>query len=141
MAGHQVVVDIYGPEPRDAQATADSPGGTYTWPGAALSTSTRRFYFDRGLRTLVRATWELAWIPDGTGDGVRLVHMDDGPTNITQIAERTGAPAGYEYYTADLTSAINALIASGVFKHIGLQWKASGTIEVHRSSLVLVFGD
>jgi hypothetical protein len=59
-------------------------GSDWGWPGNALSASTT-LWAGFG-ESLLYARWVLVWTPGGTG-GVRLLDMDDGPTNLHEIAE------------------------------------------------------
>lgn len=120
--------DFFGPEPRIADALTQSSTGGYVWPGNALTSSTHTLRFDLGLRTALAATWRLVWTPNDAANGMRLVHADDGPLNITQIAEQTGvATATPRHDAVDVTTQINALISGGVFKHLGHQITAGTT--------------
>lgn len=105
-------------------------GAAFLWPGAACTASTYTIYpmFYQGW-TIKFARWVCAWNPNAPADSpsvVRLVHCDDGPSNIVEIHEfrRT-------YYTTpaddafDFTSIIKPLWDkwrdAGLYKHIGHQ--------------------
>lgn len=117
----------------------------FSWPGAALTSSTTGIYFNhmRG-RKIVFAGWVLAWNPntDDTKTGIRLVHMDDGPRNITEIAKATGtnykAPRHDKF---DVTEDIQKLFDGGAFKHIGHQSysDSKSACLIYSSILVIVW--
>jgi hypothetical protein len=117
---------------RNAQYGVVSPvGATWAWGGDCLSSSTGRMRFD--LLTdaiLIHAKLLFEWTPNAPGapkSGVRLVHMDDGPTNITEIwavESNTMTPIVSSY---DVTADIQALITAGVDKQLGFQVHGDGT--------------
>jgi hypothetical protein len=64
-----------------------------------------------------------------TGNGVRVVHADDGPTNITQIAEVLSDGGSSPIHSAsDITTSIQALQKDqSIFKHLGFEYKKVNT--------------
>lgn len=105
------------------------PGGAaYTWPGNALTASTFMFYGSRA-GNLLYAQWVLVWNPDTAESptGVRLVSADSGPTNIAALATITEAGTITPIVrAADVTVALQAIIAAGQDKHIGQQTAGNG---------------
>ena len=78
-----------------------------------------------------------------TGNGVRLVHADDGPTNITQIGEVLSDGGSSPVHTAlDVTTGMQALQKDqSVFKHIGFEYKKvnATTYDLFRVNLELLW--
>lgn len=117
----------------------------YAWNGAALSNnvSTFRFDFQTG-KTLRFARLLCVWTPNSAQAGIKLLHMDDGPSNLTDLAECPHAGQITPIVSAvDITSALNALIANGVKKHLGWQSKSNGVTPptIYKISLELVYQD
>lgn len=87
----EVHYTLFGPEPREAsglqQALAQT---TYAFPGSALSASTDELYAGMSVRAVRYAVWRVVWTPNATGCGIELITFDPGPSNIVQVAERTG---------------------------------------------------
>lgn len=125
MTHHQ----LFGPIPHTGSAWTQGATVGYEWPGAALSASTVWFPFDRVTwREAAAVRWQLVWTPNDASNGIRLVHLDPGPLNITQLAEFTGSASGSPIHqTIEITAAFNALIAGGVEKYIGNQITATAT--------------
>ncbi|HET7736440.1 MAG TPA: hypothetical protein VFK52_10720 [Nocardioidaceae bacterium] len=132
-------IDLIGPNP--AGVTMGTNGGTYAWPGDALSASVAVLLGNvANLRPVVFARWVLVWTPGNVNNGVRLVSADSGPTNIVQISEDTGdSTATPIVHTATITDDLNAIIAADAFKNIGYQVKVSAAFEVYQSRLELVW--
>ena len=121
--GLPIFYDLYGPESRSGAALVQgSTGGGYLWPGSALSASTLRMRFDLVTRRVAYARWLVVWTPNGAGNGIRLVHADDGPANVTAVAEFTGLSQVTPINSAaDITDELNALIDGGALKQVGHQ--------------------
>jgi hypothetical protein len=133
-----VVMPVQG-NARAAEALKGVQANTiWVWPGSALSASvsTQFFQFPRPAAAYVR--WLLVWTPNGNAaNGVRVVHADDGPTNLVTIAEFTGRTEATPVVDGlDVTATWNALIAGQVQKHIGLQLR--GNPIVFRSTFEIV---
>ena len=141
------MIDLMGPEPRGSgtpEALLGETSATYWFPGDALSASIKLFRFEMGLVPVAWGRWVMTWNPLGIGaSGVRLVHMDAGPSNITQIAEFTG------YYNVtpivgavDITATLNSLRTGGQYKFIGHQLRSNGITQaplVYSSALEIVW--
>lgn len=113
---------------RDAATPLNSGNGTnWAFSGAALSASTISLYANMGM-SLHYARFLMVWTPNHatSATGVRLVHMDSGPTNITEIAkfELTGMTPRVD--AVDVTAALQALLAGGANKFLGLQTRGNG---------------
>lgn len=107
------------------------PSGTvWAFPGNALTASTTRMEFD-WMPPIESARWVIAWNPNtgASPTGVRLIHFDDGPNNITHITQITAcctvSPIGSANVT-DVTAALQSLQAAGVMKNIGHQTIGNG---------------
>lgn len=117
---------------RDAGTAVNSAvSTTYAFPGTALTASTFQLYAASFAGMKLRyARWLVAWNPNTSGataSGVRLIHADSGPTNITQIAEFTATGSTPRTDAVEVTSDLNTLLAGGSNKTIGYQAKGDGT--------------
>lgn len=143
-AVHQSIFTLYA-EPRSSEALAQSStGGSYVWANDALTASTFTFRFDKGSlwEDILYARWYVVWHPNGdTNNGIRLVHADDGPTNITEIAEFTGRSDTSQIVSeTDITTDLATLLAGGAKKHIGHQIKTTGTgMKIYLSRVEVVW--
>jgi hypothetical protein len=130
--GLQTSINLFGPEPRaygTPEALECHPGTEYGWQGSALTASTRRVFFDQGLSSARLVVWRLVWMPRVERAAVRLIHMEDGPTNIVQLAEVVAEPGKLGPVVApqrDVTAEFNALVRAGTPKHLGHQAKGNG---------------
>ena len=131
-------VDFMGAESRQAEALLGAGGTSWAWPGSALTASVNKAYFNLGLPTATYVRLLVAWNPRGaTNNGVRLVHADDGPTNITSLVEFTGRTETTPVVDAgDITTEWNLLVYDLVTKNLGLQLR--GNPYVFRVTLELV---
>jgi hypothetical protein len=119
----QSIVQLYGPTPIGQTLQPNSP---FAWmpPDAALTASTQTLWFNAGLGPFTFVRWLLVWLAPNVNIHARLVSMDDGPTNLTQLAQIDAAadgamgphPAG-----VIVTDAFNQMMARGRYKHIGYQ--------------------
>ena len=140
---HQDWVDFY----RDAAVPiVSTTTTTYGFPGAALTASTIQWYAGSFTgRRLKYARWLLAWNPQAATAataGVRLIHADAGPTNITQFAEITrGSRTTPIVDAVEVTTELNALLDAQVNKTIAHQARGDGTAgcDIYLSELELVW--
>lgn len=118
---------------------------TYTWNGAALSNNVSTFRFDYTPgRTIAYARLICVWTPNSSQAGIQLIHMDDGPANITTIAECShNGQITPIVSSADITGVLTTLIANGVKKHIGWQSKSNGVSSptIYKVGLEIVYQD
>lgn len=118
-------IQLFGPA-HAADAVSDVASSP-KWIGSVLSNSTYWLEMSHGLAELAKARFTVFWTPRNTANYVRLVHADNGPSNIVEIAriQSNGlmTPTGQ---AVDVTAAMNALIAAGVDKHIGFQVGGDG---------------
>lgn len=111
--------NLFGPVQGGA-ALIQNVGTLWQWPGTAATASTKQFRFDLGYPSVEFARWVLVWKPV-VGCKMRLVYFDEGGSVVefASISPNvTGGPVGQ---AADITDALNALIAGRVKKHIGFQ--------------------
>lgn len=106
-------------------------GAVWAWPGAALTASVTTLHAGLGEYSLVAACWVLAWDPATAGSsptGVRLIHADDGPSNITEIARIDATYATTPRRSSvDILDALRGVLSSGAtHKHIGHQTFGNG---------------
>lgn len=141
------VVDFY----RSSQTFMPSQVGTaWTFSGSSLTGQTVRLPLDHGLDPagLEYARFIVTWrpnVPAGVG-GVRLVHCDDGPVNVTEIAKFERADPNPVPNAADVTAALRAMMAAAIaagktHKHLGVQMHGNGTtaVELFSAALELVW--
>ena len=115
---------------------------TYVFIGDALTPSTKWFPFSRGFPRVESAIWKHTWTPNDANTYVRLVHMDNGPDNITQIGEiQSNGSTSPVVETLDFTSVMNELIVAKVDKHLGFQVRDNGSSSssIYESRLEIVF--
>ena len=139
VTGQQKTIDLYGSEPRAAHAVRGVQANTvWVWAGTALTASTVRQWFQFGFPAVQYVRWLLVWNAEGNAaNGARLIHADDGPTNITTIAEFTGLTSTNPIVSGvDITTAWNGLILGSVTKNIGIQLRGNPTI--FRASIEIV---
>lgn len=122
----QSFVQLFGPVQNEG-SLFQVPGGGWHHPGAATSTSYKTFWFNRAWQRITWAALKIEWIPNHQGNSLRLIHADDGPSNITTIAEVAGSnntnPAAAAF---NVTAALQALARGGRPKHLGWQMRSSG---------------
>lgn len=63
-----------------------------------------------GTARILRARFHVVWAANTTANKIRLVHADDGPTNITQLAEFTSTNGGVASNFADVQDALTTLM-------------------------------
>jgi hypothetical protein len=101
------------------------------WGGNALTASAFKVYFDKltGAQ-IIFARVVFTWTPNAPGaptSGVRLVHFDDGPANITEIIAFEDNDMTPIVSTQDITADLQALLAAGVVKQLGYQVHGDGS--------------
>lgn len=111
-----------GPNTYNTVDQADT-GGAYQSLGAALSSSYILLFELGDVGKIFKARWVVIWASDNSDNKTRLIHADDGPTNITEIAEVQSNGSGNPIVSAvDVTAEFQALQASvSTYKNIGLQ--------------------
>lgn len=136
--------DLFGPVQGGFRSDWTPFGGalceqaTVTWSfvGQALSANIKRFRFDLGLDFVEDARWVTTWVGYSANNQVRLVHFDDGPTNVTEICVITNpglsTPISQPVVIKD---ALNALRTAGVYKSIGFQVRGDALFAIQSSFL------
>jgi len=120
---------LFGPNTYNATDQADS-ASAYAWPGGSLSSSNTVAWGLGGTVRIGYAVFDVQWQSNNTGNTTRLVHSDDGPANITQIAEAISDGTGNPINSGIIiTTELQALQDSlTVHKNIGWQaLKVNGT--------------
>jgi hypothetical protein len=136
-----VTYQLFGPIQADGKEE-NSYGTTYVFIGDALTASTKWFPFSKGFPLVESAIWKHIWTPNDGKTYVRLVHMDNGPANVTPIVEiQSNGSTSPVVETVDFTSAMNELILARVDKHLGFQVKDDGSSSssIYESRLEIVF--
>jgi hypothetical protein len=131
---------IIGPVPGAGLDVADN-GGTYGFMTATSSNSIAAWQFV-GTSRIKYARWRCIMGSTNTGNKARLVHFDDGPANITQIAEVVSNGAGTPVNSAvDVTNTLAALQDGVLDKNIGVQFASvnTTTFTVYKQALELVY--
>ena len=113
---------LFGPV-QDAGSWLGNPiAGQWSWIGSATTASTKTFEFQLGFPSLSLAMWRVIWRTNSVYQYAGLFHMDNGPSNITQIAQMTGDGTGNPANQAlDVTTALNTLITNQTYKNIGFR--------------------
>lgn len=121
-----VTYQLFGPAHTTSSALTAITGSS-VFVGLALTSSTQLLRFSEGLPPVRRAFLRVVWSSRNTANYIRLIHCDDGPTNLTtmKILQGNGSmfPANQGI---DITSEFNDLITLGVNKNIGFQVGGDG---------------
>jgi hypothetical protein len=124
-------------------ALVHTPTNQWAWPGEALSASTGHLAFRYGFPPVTFARAIIVWSPGSVNNGIRIVHADDGPTNITEMGrkistESTQSPRAHGII---LTDQLNELVNNKVSKHVGYQVIGDGTpMTIYEVTLEITFG-
>lgn len=129
-------VQLFGPVQNEGSLVT-SIGPTWQWPGAATTASTKTFEFQLGFPIPVWVRWIVLWRTQTVNQYVRLVHADDGPSNITQIAQIQGTGRGEpDDSVMNVTVPFQTLVAAGQHKHLGWQlWGDGNPIQIYEVRL------
>jgi hypothetical protein len=117
---------------RHAGEPVDVPNdGKWYFPGSALSASMSQLHATSGMAKLHSARWVVAWnprAPHASPSGVQLVHADSGPSNVCGIAQFLKSKKTSPVVdAADVTAALNGILAGGASKFLGHQLVGNGT--------------
>jgi hypothetical protein len=139
-SGRQQYVQLFGPVQNEGSLVETvikfAPNyqpGAWVMPGAATSTSCKKFWFDHAWQSISWCSFRFEWRPGSVDNGVRLFAADDGIKNITELAHVDGSaypPARVDQPdvgAVDVTAAMQALARAGVPKQIG--WQVRGGAE------------
>jgi hypothetical protein len=119
---------IFIKEPRNY--TYSSTSTNWWFPYAVLSSSTNPFFADQLQGAHIKhARWTIVWIPNTSGatTGIRLVHFDAGPVNMTEFAKSEKSGTSPIHTFLDVTDQLNDLLEAGQFKYIGYQIRGNGS--------------
>jgi len=107
-----------------------SGGADWAFPGKALTASSIPLKWNlMNNVNVVSAKWILVWNPFTaiSPTGVRLVKMDDGPTNLVQLARIDGANTiTPKVDSVILTNEFVIMASEGITKQIGQQTYGNG---------------
>lgn len=101
---------------------------SYQWL-TGLTGCTQQFEFEWFTPSVLFARWRTIWQSGNTtGNFIQLVHCDNGPSNLVEIAHVGGVanPSGVANDAVDITAAFNALVAARLPKNIGFLAKGDG---------------
>jgi hypothetical protein len=118
---------------------------TWAFPGTGVTASLIQWRADYPGMDLEVAYWRVIWDPNGSGagqTGVRLVHADSGPSNITSIVAQTDDATGSVRNDAfDVTSTLQGFLDSETYKQIGHQMIGNATTaaNLYMSELELIW--
>lgn len=119
---------LFGPTQANG-ALVSSANATPAFAGNALTASTKFFPFALG--QYAKAKWArivVVWASGSSQNKVRIISMEDGPTNIQEMALVSGLDSPSPIVGgAMITDQFNALVDGGVNKHIGFQMQGNGT--------------
>jgi hypothetical protein len=116
-------------------------GSTYGFLTATTANVTAAVQFV-GTARIVYARWRCIMGSNDTGNKARLVHFDDGPANIVQIAEVVSDGTGNPVNSAtDVTTTVAALQDGIVDKNLGIQVSCvNGSVfTVYKQAIEYVF--
>lgn len=144
-------IDLFGPVDGSAMLRGVYNGNAFHWPGTCVTAHQAVFRFSEPHLLLKRATWRVCWSivsPQGiynTGRYItRLVHADNGPTNLVEMAQidsNNNNPINPDHRVfnrpIDITAQMNQLIAVGVDKTVGFQITGDNCNMVEMSSVRL----
>ena len=116
---------LFGPRPGDGYTVPDGTGnGTYVFL-TAVTASTLAAWAMVGVAKFRYVNWRNIASGTNTGDRMRLIHFDDGPANIVQIAEWTANGSGNpENFASNVSTTFQTLQDSPTVttpKNIGFQ--------------------
>lgn len=123
-----VAYQLFGPVHLQAAMSYVLPS-VWQFPGSALTANTALFSWDLDHCRIARALFRMVWTTESTAQVARLVHADDGPVNITEIARIEGRGLGMnraDNQVVNVTAALNALRDGGIYKNLGLQLYGDG---------------
>lgn len=120
-------VQLFGPV-QDEGSLYAAVGPQWGWPPSALSANTKTFHFQHGLGWARSAVFKVIWTTPNTDTYIRLLSMDDGPSNLSGIFQIQGTGRGEpDNQGADFTAYYNQLVANRQYKHLGFQLWDDGT--------------
>jgi hypothetical protein len=114
----QSIMQLFGPVQSNG-CISQVPPDDWWFPETVVSASTKQLRCDYRLNFLLACKWNVVCIP--SGNSIRLVHFDDGPSNITEIAQVTSPSTSAVTLSAWIE--LNGLISAGKYKQIGYQIK------------------
>lgn len=123
---------LHGPVARFAVMQYVTPA-FWQYPGSALTAATKLFRFDFGVLPARSARLRMVWTSATDQHYARLVHADDGPSNIVEMGVIRSRGRGLDLpdnQVVDVTQAFNELRAGRVYKNIGFQLHGDGATEV-----------
>lgn len=123
---HQSIMQLFGPTQVNG-CISELPPVDWWFPQSVISASSKQLRCDYRLNYLLMAKWSVVCVPNG--HLVRLVHFDDGPTNVVEIAQLTDQSTSAVTLSAYVE--LNGLVMSNKYKHIGYQIKRGlGSVEL-----------
>jgi hypothetical protein len=127
-------VQLFGPLPSSGMNVFTPASWNFL---TAVTASTKTFNFQHGFPQATWAVWKHIWTPKN--QWARLVHMTDGPASITEIVSVRNPAVNPIVSAFDITSAFNALITAGAYKHLGFQMQGGGQATLYESRLEITF--
>jgi hypothetical protein len=120
---------------------------SWEWMGTGVTASLIQFRGDQTGQRLVYAYWRVVWDPNAGGfgsTGVRLVHADSGPSNITAFSgcSLTATDTGTVRNDAvNVLTELQGFLDGGTYKQIGHQGigNATNAPKIYMSELELVW--
>lgn len=135
----QTFVQLFGPTQGQGALTQGLPS-SYAFLGNALTSSTKRFWFDRGLLEVDYAIFQVVWTSSSLDNKLRLIKCKDGPSEIEQICEISpSAPGNPVVSGAFVTEALQDLVLAGEMRHLGFQGKGPGTATIYEVRIEVVW--
>jgi hypothetical protein len=136
MTGHQLFVQLFGPVQNEGSLVESvikfAPNyqvGAWVMPGAATSTSCKKFWFGHAWQDITWCSFRFEWRPGSPDNGVRLFAADDGIKNVAELGHLDGSHYPPDRVdqpdvgAVDVTAEMRALAQAGIPKQIGWQIK------------------
>lgn len=131
-------IHLFGPTQGNGAHSQQAPP-LWEFPGSALTSSTAKLRCDLPLAgPIVEAVWVLAWFPNSVVTRARICMMDDGPSNIVELARLEGRTSpGPIVSSINVTNALEAVRRAGKAKNIGGQFQgdAPATFVLYESTI------
>jgi hypothetical protein len=138
--GIPFTINLFGPAQGSGALSATLPSSP-AFLGQALTASTKFLMMSHGFPEVLQARFVVVWTPTNLNSKIRLVHFADGPTDMQTIVDIPAPDASGQPRAsgADVTAALNALVAAKVNRHVGFQGLGGGSVTINEVRLEVVF--
>lgn len=127
MPAIQTTHDLFGPQPGSGNGFQFTPNADWQVL-TAFTANTKSFHFQLPTAKILFAEWRLVWLPTAQHLArLRWHHNVNGEMQFTEIGEIVPAVTGGPIPSAlNITAAMQAAQASGLFVHVGQSFKGDG---------------